>query len=335
MSLPTTALGTTGMEITRVGYGAWAIGGGDWIFGWGEQDDADSVGAIRAALTAGVNWIDTAAVYGLGHSEEVVARALRDIPISERPYVFTKCGMINDPDRPYERAQRLLDEDHVRSQVDESLRRLGVDRIDLLQVHWPSEDGTPIEDYWGTLLALRDEGKVRSVGLSNHSVAELDRAEAVGHVETLQPPLSLIRRESAVDLLDWCAAHGTGVIVYAPMQSGLLTGAFTQGRLAKLDPKDWRGGNAEFTTNLPRNLVLVDKLREIGARHGVGPGAVAIAWTLSFPQVSGAIVGARRADQVAGWIPAATLTLDAATLDEIAATLESSGAGAGPVRPPR
>ena len=332
MTLPTRRLGTTDMHITTLGFGAWAIGGGDWSFGWGAQDDADSVAAIRHAVDVGINWIDTAAVYGLGHSEEVVAKALKDVPDADRPLVFTKCGLVWDPAQPFVPAKRIGRADSIRADVDASLRRLGVERIDLMQVHWPAEDGAEIEEYWGELAAAQQAGKVRAIGLSNHSVPALERAEAVAHVDSLQPPFSLIRRDAAADVLPWCDDNGTGVIVYSPMQSGLLTGAFDRARVESLDPKDWRSRHPEFTTNLDRNLALVDALKVVGGRLGVTPGEVALAWVLAHPAVTGAIVGARRPDQVDGWVGAAGLTLDDATLAELADAVAASGAGTGPVR---
>jgi aryl-alcohol dehydrogenase-like predicted oxidoreductase len=321
------------MDITAVGYGAWAIGGGGWSFGWGDQRDEDSVAAIRYVLERGVNWIDTAPAYGMGHSEEVVARAIRDIPEQDRPYVFTKCGLIVPEDRPFDDPQRIANEASLRAEVEGSLRRLGVDRIDLLQVHWPAGDGTPIEEYWGTLLDMKKEGKVRAVGLSNHDVDELDRAEAVGHVDTMQPPFSLISRSAAADLLPWCREHETGVIVYSPMQSGLLTGAFSTKRMASLDSEDWRTKDPEFTTNLAANLAFVDKLKSVAARHDTTPSAVAVAWVLAWEGVTGAIVGARQPAQAAGWLPGATLQLEDSDLHDLATALEETGAGSGPVRP--
>src|SRR5437879_4598911 len=214
MTLLTRPLGTSGLQITQVGFGAWAIGGGGWYYGWGSQDDTDSVAAIKHAVASGINWVDTAAIYGLGHSEEVVGRALREIPAAERPYVFTKGGQIADRSRPFEEAQHNLRPESIRREVEASLRRLGVDRIDLYQVHWPSRDGTPVEEYWQTMLDLRQEGKIRAAGLSNHDDRLLARAEALGHVDSAQPPLSAIHRGAAADVLPWCAEHGTGVIVY-------------------------------------------------------------------------------------------------------------------------
>ena len=333
-TLPTVPLGTTGMRITRVGFGAWAIGGGGWTFAWGNQDDADSIAAIRHAVERGINWIDTAAVYGLGHSEEIVARALRDIPADDRPYVFTKAGLIWDEHDRAAPPRRVGDPLSIRREVEASLLRLDVERIDLYQMHWPAEDGTPLEDYWGTLLQLKEEGKVRAVGLSNHDVAQLEAAERLGHVDTLQPPFSAIRREVAAAELPWCAAHGTGVIVYSPMQSGLLTGAFSAKRAAGLDAGDWRSRSPDFTgEGLRRNLALAEALRPIAERHGTTVAAVAVAWTLAWPGVSGAIVGARSPAQVDGWIGAAALELTDADLDEIAGAITRCGAGTGPVRP--
>ena len=334
MDRPTRPLGTTGMDITRVGFGAWAIGGGGWAFAWGSQDDDESVAAIRHAVDRGVNWIDTAAVYGNGHSEEVVARALREIPQGRRPFVFTKCGLAWDEANPMAQARRVGTADSLRREVEASLRRLGVERIDLYQMHWPAEDGTPVEQYWRTLLELKAEGKVRAVGLSNHDVPRLEAAERVGHVETLQPPFSAIRREAAASVLPWCASHGTGAIVYSPMQAGLLSGAFTAERAAALPADDWRSRAPWFQGDaLRKNLALADALRPLAERHRTTVGAVAVAWTLAWPGVTGAIVGARRPAQIDGWIDAAHLELSEADVAQVAAAIERTGAGSGPVRP--
>ena len=328
-ALPTVPLGTTDMAITRVGFGAWAVGGGEWAFGWGDQDDSESVAAIRHAVESGVNWIDTAAVYGLGHSETVVARALKDLPDADRPFVFTKGGQVWDDADHTVRPRRTGDPASLRRGVEESLRRLEVERIDLYQMHWPAADGAQVEDYWPVFLDLLAEGKVRAVGLSNHNVAQLEAADALGHVHTVQPPLNLIHPDSAADVIPWCAAHDTGVIVYSPMASGLLTGSFTVGRAAALGDDDWRHASPDFTEpGLRRNLDLVEALRPIADRHSVSVGAIAITWTLTVPGVTGAIVGARRPDQVDGWLPAAQVTLDARDLDDIAAALAGTG---GPV----
>ncbi|RAY12580.1 aldo/keto reductase [Actinomadura craniellae] len=332
MTLPTQPLGTTKMDITRVGFGAWAIGGAGWTFGWGTQDDTESIAAIRYALEHGVNWIDTAAVYGLGHSEEVVARALQGVPEADRPYVFTKCGMVWDPADRSAEPRRIGAPESIRREVEDSLRRLGVERIDLYQMHWPPDDGTPLEDYWGTMLGLKTEGKIRAAGLSNHDVSRLETAEKIGHVDSLQPPFSAIHRSAAAEI-EWCAAHGTGVIVYSPMQSGLLTGAFSRERAAALPPDDWRSGHPDFTTGLDANLALAAALPPVAERHGVPVSAVAVAWTLAWTGVTGAIVGARRPDQIDGWLPAAALRLTRADLDEIAAAIERTGAGEGPALP--
>jgi len=333
-TLPMAPLGTTGMRITRVGFGAWAIGGGGWTFAWGNQDDAASIAAIRHAVERGINWIDTAAVYGLGHSEEIVARALRDIPRDDRPYVFTKAGLVWDERDRAAPPRRVGDPLSLRREVEASLRRLGVERIDLYQMHWPAEDGTALEDYWGTLLQLREEGKVRAVGLSNHNVAQLDAAERLGHVDSLQPPFSAIHREVAAAEIPWCVAHDTGVIGYSPMQSGLLTGAFSVERAARLGADDWRSRSPDFTgLGVRRNVALADALRPIAERHRATVAAVAVAWTLAWPGVTGAIVGARSPAQVDGWIGAASLELTGTDLDDIAAAIRRTGAGTGPVRP--
>jgi len=259
-SLPTVKFGGTDMNISRVGFGSWAVGG-DWAVGWGSQDDRDSVAAIRHAVASGVNWIDTAAIYGLGHSEEVVASALSQIPRSERPYVFTKCGLVADPSDRNAVPLQVGAAASLRREVEQSLRRLKLDRIDLYQMHWPAEDGTPIEDYWRTLLDLKREGKVRAVGLSNHNVAQLMAAEAIGHVDTLQPPFSAIKRDVAAAELPWCRAHGTGVIVYSPMQAGLLSGSFSEERARSLPANDWRSRSADFKGEaLRRNLVVADAI---------------------------------------------------------------------------
>lgn len=327
--LPVVPLGRTALEITRVGFGAWAVGGprrGDWAFGWGPQDDDESLETIRHAVESGVNWIDTAAIYGLGHSEELVGRAIRGFAPDDRPYVFTKGGVVWDDADPSKPSRRLANRSSLQSEVDASLRRLGVERIDLYQVHWPSEDGTPIEEYWQAMLDIQASGKVRAVGLSNHSVPQLEAAERLGHVDSLQPKFSAIAPQSAADVLPWCARNGTGTIVYSPMGSGLLSGAFTAQRVAELADDDWRKGAADFTTDLSRNLAIAEALGRVAARHGVPQAAAAVAWTLGFGGVTGAIVGARRPDQVDGWLPAASLELTAEDYAEVSA----AGAGAAP-----
>lgn len=332
--LPTRPFGRTDMSITRVGFGAWAIGGPDWAVGWGAQDDRESVAAIRHAVERGVNWIDTAAVYGLGHSEEVVREALSGIPADRRPYVFTKCGLVWDDSDRKALPRRVGAAASLRRELDASLRRLGVERIDLYQMHWPADDGTALEDYWQTLLDLKAEGKVRAVGLSNHNAQQLAIAEGIGHVDTLQPPFSAVRRDVAAAELPWCLEHGTGVIVYSPMQAGLLTGRFTPERAAALPADDWRSRNQEFTgERLARNLKLVEAFRPIAERHGTTVPAVAVAWVLSWPAVTGAIVGARSPEQVDGWLDAARLELTGGDLAEIAQALAETGAGSGPTGP--
>lgn len=335
-SLPTRRLGRTDMSITRVGFGAWAIGGPDWAVGWGSQSDADSIAAIRRALERGINWIDTAAVYGLGHSEEVVRRALEGVPDAERPFVFTKCGLVWDDANRKAPPRQVGAPESLRREVEASLLRLGVERIDLYQMHWPAEDGTPLETYWQTLLDLKREGKVRAIGLSNHDAKQLEAAERLGHVDTLQPPFSAIRRDVGATELRWCEAHDTGVIVYSPMQAGLLAGRFTTERAAQLPSDDWRSRSAEFRgERLARNLALADAFKPIAERHRTSVASVAVAWTLAWPGVTGAIVGARSPEQIDGWIDAATLQLDDEDLDAVARALESTGAGSGPVRPSR
>jgi len=333
--LPTRRLGRTGIYLTRVGFGAWAIGGGGWAYAWGNQDDAASVAAIRHAAESGINWIDTAAVYGLGHSEEVVAAALAGLPETDRPYVFTKGGLVWDPADRSAAPQRVGAPTSLRTEVEGSLRRLRVERIDLYQMHWPAEDGTPLEEYWQVFTDLKREGKIRAAGLSNHGILQLEAAEEIGTVDAIQPPFNLIHRDAAEDVLPWAREHEAGVIVYSPMASGLLTGAFTAARAARLEPGDWRAGHPDFTQPaVPANLALAEALRPVAERHGVTPAAVAVAWTLAFPGVTGAIVGARTPGQVDGWLPAATLELKDDDLSGIAAAIRATAAGSGPVSPP-
>ncbi len=333
-ALPTRPLGRTGMDITPVGFGAWAIGGAGWAGSWGDQDDRESIAAIRHAVDLGINWIDTAAIYGLGHSEEIVRKALADIPAEDRPYVFTKGGLVWDEHDRAAEPREVGATQSLRHEVEASLRRLGVERIDLYQMHWPAKD-TPLEAYWQTFLDLKKEGKVRAVGLSNHSAEQLAAAERLGHVDTLQPPFSAIRRDAAKAELPWCHANATGVIVYSPMQAGLLTGTFTAERALALPLGDWRSRNANFTgAKLEQNLRLADAMRPVAARHDASVAVVAVAWTLAWPGATGAIVGARHAGQVDGWIGAATVRLTDADMAEIAAVLDATGAGSGPTMPP-
>jgi aryl-alcohol dehydrogenase-like predicted oxidoreductase len=309
----TQKLGDSDLYITPVGFGAWAIGGSGWEFAWGPQDDADSIAAIHRALELGVNWIDTAAAYGMGHSEEVVARALATWS-GPRPYVFTKCGLHGD-----ERGQvyKVLKADSIRRECEDSLRRLRVEVIDLYQIHWPAGSTTETDEGWATMAQLQREGKARWIGVSNFDVEQLQRAQAIAPITSLQPPYSLIRREIQAEILPFCQREGMGVIVYSPMASGLLTGAMTHERAANLATDDWRRRDPEFNEpKLSQNLALVERLRAVGARHGRSPGEVAIAWTLRHPAVTGAIVGARSAKQVEGVMGAGDFQLNA---EEIAA----------------
>jgi aryl-alcohol dehydrogenase-like predicted oxidoreductase len=311
IDMNTKQLGNSDLFITPVGFGAWAIGGSGWEFGWGEQDDKQSVAAIHRALDLGVNWIDTAAVYGMGHSEEVVAFALRTCP-GPRPYVFTKCGLRWD-EQGY--VHRDLTADSIRRECEDSLRRLNVDVIDLYQIHWPTED---LDEGWGAMAQLQKEGKIRWIGVSNFDVEELRRVQKIAPVTSLQPPYSLVRREVEQNILPYCRSNGLGVIVYSPMASGLLTGAMTRARAASLPESDWRSRDVEFREpNLSKNLALVERLRKVGQRHGRPPGQVAVAWALHNPAVTGAIVGARNAKQVEGNIGAANLYLPNEEIAEI------------------
>lgn len=332
-SLPTARLGTTDLDITRVGLGAFAIGGADWAFGWGRQDDDASIRAIVHAAELGINWIDTAAVYGLGHSEEITAQALAALPEADRPYVFTKCGLLWDDADPLKPALRVGDPTLLLRGLEDSLRRLRVERVDLLQMHWPPDDGVAVEEYWEVFARILDEGKARAIGVSNHTVEMLDRAEAIAHVDTLQPPFNMIQREAAKDVIPWCERNGTGVIVYAPMASGILTGAYTVEKAASLAASDWRRNSPHFTTHLKRNLELVEVLRPISEAHDVTVGAVAIAWVLSFPGVTGAIVGGRSPEQVDGWVGAGSIKLTEAQCATIVAALRDSDTGSGPLTP--
>jgi aryl-alcohol dehydrogenase-like predicted oxidoreductase len=289
----TAALGNTGFEITRIGFGAWAIGGGDWEFGWGAQEDEESIAAIHLALERGVNWIDTAAAYGFGHSEEVVGRALEGM--TDRPHVFTKCSLLEGPDRT---VVHSLGRDSVLREAEASLERLRTDAIDLYQIHWPDPD-RDIEEGWAALAELKEQGMVRHIGVSNFDVEQLERVQQIAPVETLQPPYSLIEREAEAELLPFAEREGIGVIVYSPMGSGLLTGRMTRERIEAMPENDWRKRDPSFQEpELSRHLQLVERLRVVADRHHTTPGAVAVAWTLQNPAVDGAIVGFRRPDQV-------------------------------------
>ena len=311
MDMTMNRLGNSDLFITPVGFGAWAIGGSGWEFGWGEQDDQASIAAIHRALSLGVNWIDTAAVYGMGHSEEVVASALKTWS-GPRPYVFTKCGLRWD-DQGY--VHRSLQAESIRRECEDSLRRLSIDVIDLYQIHWPTED---LEEGWNAMAQLQKEGKIRWIGVSNFDVDEMRRAQAIAPITSLQPPYSLVRREVEQEILPHCQSTGLGAIVYSPMASGLLTGAMTRERAANLPNTDWRSRDVEFKEpRLSTNLALVERLREVGRRQGRPPGQVAIAWVLRNPAVTGAIVGARNAKQVEGNVGAADLYLADEEIAEI------------------
>ena len=300
----TRQLGNSDLHLTPIGYGAWAIGGGNWEFAWGAQDDDESVKTIERALDSGINWIDTAAIYGLGHSEEVVAKALKNS--THKPYVFTKCSMRWFPDR---QIYRSLKAGSLQEEIENSLRRLRIDTIDLYQIHWPNPEDE-IEEGWETLARFQEEGKVRYIGVSNFNVEQMKRMQKIAPITSLQPPYSLLNRKIEDEILPFCLESHIGVINYSPMVSGLLTGKMTAERIKNLPEDDWRKRSANFIEpKLSKNLELVELLREIGKAHNVEPGVVAIAWTLRHPAITAAIVGARRPDQVDGVLPAATFRL--------------------------
>ncbi|HEY0127863.1 MAG TPA: aldo/keto reductase [Rubrobacteraceae bacterium] len=306
--------GKTDLEITPVGFGAWAIGGGGWAAAWGPQDDDEAVGAIRRALELEINWVDTAAVYGLGHSEELVARALEGVPDADRPYLFTKCSLVWDEGGDI---SNVLKRDSVRWECEQSLRRLQTDVIDLYQIHWPRPD-EDIEEGWSALAELKEEGKVRHIGVSNFDVSQMERANEISPVETLQPPYNMLNRGVDEEILPYCGENDIGVIVYSPMRSGLLTGKMTAERVQNMPSDDWRRNADDFQEpRLSRNLELVERLTEIGERRGKSPAEVAIAWTLRHPAVTAAIVGGRRPDQVDGIIGAAEFRLSEDEIEEI------------------
>jgi aryl-alcohol dehydrogenase-like predicted oxidoreductase len=313
--METRKLGNSDLLITPVGFGAWAIGGSGYDFGWGPQEDSDSIGAIHRALELGVNWIDTAAVYGLGHSEQTVARALQQWK-GARPYVFTKCAMKWDAKG---KVTKVHQADSIRQECEDSLRRLQVDVIDLYQVHWPPEDnGAALEESWQAMADLQQAGKVRWIGVSNFSAEQMERCGKIAPVTSDQPPYSMLRRKIESSVLPYCEKNNVGVIVYSPMLSGMLTGGMTKERAESLPADDWRRNNPEFREpKLSKNLELVDRLRAVGARHGSTPGAVAIAWVLQQPAVTGAIVGSRNAKQAEGVMTAGDLKLTAEDFAEI------------------
>lgn len=313
------------MDISRVGLGAWAIGGGDYAFGWGPQDDAESIATIEHAVASGINWIDTAAIYGLGHSEEVVGRALKNIAAADRPYVFTKCSLVWNEDREI---SHVLKADSIRAEVDKSLQRLGVDAIDLYQIHWPQftpdSPDDDIEEAWTTVKEIKDAGKARWIGVSNFNAAQLERIRQIAPVTSLQPPYSAVRRDIEDEILPYCEANNIGTIVYSPMQSGLLTGKMTRERVASFPEDDFRKRSKYFQEpELTRNLQVADLFAEIGERHGLTAGAIAIAWTLRNPAVTAAIVGARRPDQVDGVIGAGDFRLSEYELAEISSVINT------------
>ena len=315
-------LGNSDLKLTPIGFGAWAIGGGNWEFAWGPQDDDESIGAIHRALELGVNWIDTAAIYGLGHSEEVVARALKGWS-GARPYVFTKCSMRWHADRSI---YRSLKAESLREELEGSLRRLNVETIDLYQIHWPNPE-TEIEEGWEALARFREEGKVRWIGVSNFNVGQMERALKIAPITSLQPPYSMLRRAIEKEILPFAQAHGIGVINYSPMVSGLLTGKMSAERVAALPADDWRKRSVEFTEpRLSRNMKLVELLREIGDAHGVAPGVVAVAWTLHNPAITAAIVGGRSGQQVEGVAPALQFRLSQEEYERIGRFLVEHGA---------
>jgi aryl-alcohol dehydrogenase-like predicted oxidoreductase len=303
-------LGNSDLELTPIGFGSWAVGGGDWQFSWGPQDDNDSIAAIHKALELGINWIDTAAVYGLGHSEEVVARALKTT--SHHPYIFTKCGLVWGEER--EVSNNLK---HIRREAEDSLRRLAVDAIDLYQVHWPKPD-EEVEEAWGVMADLQREGKVRWIGVSNFSVDQMERAVKIAPITSNQPPYSMLNRAVESAILPFCEQNSIGVINYAPMHSGLLTGAMSKQRVANFPSDDFRRNAKNYQEPLlSRNLAVADFLGKIGSRHGVSAGVVAIAWTVHHSAITAAIVGGRNAKQIEGVIPAATFRLSQDEFSEI------------------
>ena len=312
--LATAPLGATGLEITRVGFGAWAIGGGGWEFGWGPQDDIESIAAIHRAVDLGVNWIDTAAAYGFGHSEEVVGRALQEIAAGDRPHVFTKCSLLEGPGRT---VVHSLKRDSVMREAEASLRRLQLDAIDLYQIHWPNPEAD-IAEGWSALLELKEQGLVRHIGVSNFNAAQLRRMAEIAPVETLQPPYSLVAREIEDEVLPYAERQNIGVIAYSPMGSGLLSGGMTRERVAALPEDDWRKHDRNFNEpELSTHLATVERLRAVAERQSTVPGAVAVAWVLAHSAVAGAIVGFRRPDQVDPILAAADLHLSEQDIAEI------------------
>ena len=319
----TRRLGNSDLEITPIGFGAWAIGGGDWAFGWGPQDDAESIRTIEYAIDRGMNWIDTAAVYGLGHSEKIVAKALKNLGSSRRPYIFTKCSLVWNENGE---VSHSLKSDSIRREVEDSLDRLEAEVIDLYQIHWPrfspDDPDTDIEEGWQTLVDLKQEGKVRKIGVSNFDAPQLERINAIEKPASLQPPYSAIRRDIENEILPYCEKNDIGVIVYSPMQSGLLSGKMTLDRVAAFPTNDWRSRNAEFQEpKLTRNLEIAELFSRMGKQNDLTAGEVAIAWTLRLPAVTGAIVGARSPGQIDGIIGAGEFRLSTEELNAIESAL--------------
>jgi len=322
--MKTKRLGNSDLSITAVGYGSWAIGGAGWQFAWGQQNDSDSVAAIHRALELGVNWIDTAAVYGVGHSEEIVSRALATWH-GPQPHVFTKCGLRWDAQG---QTRHDLTAASIRQECEESLRRLKVDTIDLYQIHWPVHDVNELEEGWSTMAQLQREGKARWIGVSNFNVEQMERAQAIAPITSLQPPYSLVHPEVGPEILPFCQQSEIGTIVYSPMASGLLTGAMTRERIAKMPADDWRKRSPGFNEPwLSANLAVVERLRAVGERHSCSPGAVAIAWTLRHPAVTAAIVGARKPEQVDDMVVAVDVHLTESDLTEIESVNELARGG--------
>ncbi|MBX3312169.1 MAG: aldo/keto reductase [Microbacteriaceae bacterium] len=328
-------LGNADLKISRLGLGTWAFGG-DEFFGWSGQDKEDSVATVLTAVDAGINWLDTAPIYGLGLSEEVIGVALKKIPQNERPLIFTKCGLLWEKKSGQETDVRAsLTPQSIRRELEDSLSRLGVETIDLYQIHTPPEDGSSLEDAWSTMLDLVTEGKVRYAGVSNFSVAQLEQCSKIGPINSVQPELSLIKREAGEEVIPWCGENGTGVITYSPLYSGMLTGGVTRERLASLDDSDWRKNAKQFTgENLDRNLAFVEFFLEHATEIGVSPSELALRWVLSWKPVTGAIVGARRPSQLKGWANSSLEPLSSDTLSLISEKLSVTGAGIGtPTRP--
>ena len=322
-----------GRPLSRIGLGTWAMGGGGYLASLGEQPDADSGEVIAAAAGAGINWLDTAPYYGIGHAEELVGKACRSLPAADRPMIFTKCGVVWDnPDEP---SWEVLSPQSIRRQCADSLRRLGVDEVDLLQIHWPEVGGTPVEESWGAMADLAAAGLTRWIGVSNFDQGLLDRCEAIRHVDTLQPPFSMLRRSTAEQIIPWCAAHGTTVLAYSPLETGMLAGSITRERVATFGPRDVRLERSEVFTEpqLSRCLELVERLSELAGSLGRSVAELASGWVLSWPGMSAAILGARTVRQLDGWAGHGSDELPAEVMAQIAVLLDQTGAGVGPVRP--